>query len=301
MTLNKSKFTSLTFVKKPRALHSQVPREDTLLGSATSSSSLSQPPRKRSKRDVYIATEKTAPSKQSEPASDDDLLKKFDISQIKQDTDKLLNQLDSIKKPEKDQSKYIDKLFSQADTVDKDEKVVALAETQGVMNHLYDDKEATERTERKYKEFSPKVYSKHEIELQTDKYIQIARDILRGKTASYFYEIAREYADSSPRLKVTDSEVINLPKQRYHGYIGAARANTITEHLLDKLKELLSDRKANKVLHFWGDRYFTRFVLTPEIIARIIEQDDQIDLDLAYDKMESTADYGLYVMDQKDQ
>ncbi|KAG7704601.1 hypothetical protein KL933_002212 [Ogataea haglerorum] len=296
MESSKTKFGSLTYIRKPRKLSSRIPSEDTLLGPSSSDSAK---PRRKSKRDVYIACGEVPPSKRPHTNSADELLKDFDISRIKQDTDKLLNQLDSIKKPEKAESKYINKLLSKADSVETDE-VLPIAETQGPMKHIYDDAEATERTSKKYSSFRPKIYTKSELLEATEKQLAVARDILNGKTASYFYEIAREYAESSPRLFVTDSEIINLPKQRYHGYIGSMRANAITQHLLSQLDDLLTDKKSNKVLQFWGRSYFTRFVLTPEIIARIVKQDEQVDLDKAYDMMESTADYGLYIMDQKE-
>ncbi|GMF00728.1 unnamed protein product [Ambrosiozyma monospora] len=101
-------------------------------------------------------------------------------------------------------------------------------------------------------------------------------------------------------------EIIGISKNKYHGYYGQKRQSLIAQYLEETLEgSLRESARRDKIIQFWGKRYFTLYVLSPEVIARMIIEDMTFDdaedkLERAYDYMVSTNDYGFYLMDKND-
>ncbi|GAV28261.1 hypothetical protein PMKS-001731 [Pichia membranifaciens] len=99
-------------------------------------------------------------------------------------------------------------------------------------------------------------------------------------------------------------DISNLPKERYYGYIGAVRGFHIGKAIErdSTLRNLIKEKaKFSRVINFWGIDNFTQYVLAPEVIAHIVlEQGKLEDLDAAYDEMEETNDYGIFVTNTVD-
>lgn len=172
------------------------------------------------------------------------------------------------------------------------------------LDEMINDKAKFKELKKKYSKIKSYVRpdiieSMDDIESLVDKYSEIIVNILNGVQASYFYTQAKKLQQSSKLLTIKDSEIANLPKETYYGYIGAVRGFHIGKVIESNktISKLINEKiKYNKVIQFWGCFNFIQYVLVPEVIANVIMKYSKIhDLDKAYDEMEETNEYGLYV------
>lgn len=130
-------------------------------------------------------------------------------------------------------------------------------------------------------------------------YKKLLIDILNGDESSFFYNEAKKLQQSSNLMNIKYNEIDNLPKYSYYGYIGAVRGfhiGKIIEEDPELCKLIKEKMKFNKVIQFWGVFNFTQYVLTPELIAHIVlKNGNLLDMDDAYDELEDTNEYGIYV------
>lgn len=130
-------------------------------------------------------------------------------------------------------------------------------------------------------------------------YLETVIDILNGVKASYFYTQAKKLQQSSKLLTIKDAEIASLPKETYYGYIGAVRGFHIGKVIEsnETLSKLINEKiRYNKVIQFWGVSNFIQYVLVPEVIANLTMKYSKInDIEEAYDEMEETNEYGLYI------
>lgn len=135
------------------------------------------------------------------------------------------------------------------------------------------------------------------------KYRNYPYDILDGKVGSHFYTIAKDYQRQSNSVQISAKFLNSLPLNKYYGYIGSKRSNLITFQLLEdkRLRSKIAQYgRKSKVVQFWGVDGFIRYVIVPEIIAQVIKANDDLNSVLdAYEIMEQTHDYGVYIMNEK--
>jgi hypothetical protein len=172
------------------------------------------------------------------------------------------------------------------------------------LQSLINNKDKYNEVKRKFEKRKPYINpniinSINDIEIIINKYRNVLIDILNGKTGSYFYNEAKKLQQSSSLMNIKGDEIHNLKKDKYYGYIGAVRGFHIgkmieqDEELLALLKEKL---KLSNVIKFWGIDNFTQYVLAPEVIAHIsLNTGNLEDMDAAYDELEETNDYGMFV------
>lgn len=165
----------------------------------------------------------------------------------------------------------------------------------------------TEKKESLKKEFeyrkpyiTPKILAKKtDIVKLVNTYKDIVSGILNGEVGSYFYNDVKRLQQGSKLMTIKDDEIINLPKNKYYGYIGAVRGFHIGKAIQENpdISLLLRKKmKFNKVIKFLGIDNFTQYVLAPEIIAHLTMKIGKLpDLDSAYDEMEETNQYGMFV------
>lgn len=171
---------------------------------------------------------------------------------------------------------------------------------------IFDDSKRREEVKLKYTkakpDFHPKPLDRQSLMKLVKNHQILLEGILDGNTQSYFYSIAKRYSENSHRPKVSDMDLISVPKGKYYGYIGPKRGHQLSGIITKKLKSALrSKAKHSKVIRFWGLDNFTLYVLVPELIARVVRNDNELSsLDEAYKLMEDTNDYGIYVMDSID-
>ncbi|GMM27881.1 Rtc4 protein [Martiniozyma asiatica (nom. inval.)] len=183
-------------------------------------------------------------------------------------------------------------------------KMKAANESIDVKTQLSDEYKI-EKVKEKYKKMRPnfKPFVFKNI-LEIDKVVKELQnyiiDILKGKVGSFFYTQAKNIQRKSKRNMITDDELISLPKNIYYGYIGSKRGFLIAISILDNLeiKNIVDNVSlTNNVMQFWGIDAFAQYVLAPEVIAKIIMKEKNLkDLELAYDEMEYSNDYGFYIM-----
>ena len=177
------------------------------------------------------------------------------------------------------------------------------------LQSLINNKDKSDEVKRKYA--SGKKYIKQDLIQKVDhirtiveKYRPLVIDILEGQIGSYFYNEAKRLQQASPLMTIRGEDISNLPKERYYGYIGAVRGFHIGKAIErdSTLRNLIKEKaKFSKVINFWGIDNFTQYVLAPEVIAHIVlEQGKLEDLDAAYDEMEETNDYGIFVTNTVD-
>lgn len=146
------------------------------------------------------------------------------------------------------------------------------------------------------------IQSNEDITNIIDCYQQLIINILDGSKPSYFYTLAKRYHSNSKSNLISNDELISIPKSIYFGYIGSKRSNLVTFEILKhpKLSKLIQrQEKANKVIQFWGVDPFVKYVLTPELLAHFIMDNRNLkDINHAYDLMEDTNDYGMYITDK---
>lgn len=169
---------------------------------------------------------------------------------------------------------------------------------------LLNDEDKINRIRPKFETSKPYINcelikSKEDVASIVMKYRKTIENILEGRIGSYFYNEAKKVSNASKLMHVRDSELDNLPKHKYYGYIGAVRGFHIGKRIVEdeKLGPLLKQKaKFSKVMKFWGIDQFAQYVLVPEVIAQIVLENGKLsDLDAAYDEMEATSEYGTFV------
>lgn len=279
--------------------------------------------RRKRKAKVFIASLNDLPNDERSSMENDVLIQKdevdeilggFDMKNVKKNVGQLVRSMDKIKKQNDEQIKKSERSIIEVDDKSRDDqskddvesKIRKMKESVDVVSkaNMYDNTRRSKEVKLKYEEerpdFHPKVLGIAELKSRTSKYISLLESILAGQRQSYFYDIARGISLRSRHPFITDLELINISKSRFHGYYGAIRAHVISSYIIDKLGPLLKEKvQRNKVMKFWRTDYFALYVLASEIIVRFVEDDMQFDtLDEAYVEMENTNDYGLYVMDK---
>lgn len=177
------------------------------------------------------------------------------------------------------------------------------------LQSLINNKDKSDAVKRKYA--GKKKYIKQDLIQKVEhireiveKYRAVVIDILEGQIGSYFYNEAKKLQQASPLMTIRGEDISNLPKERFYGYIGAVRGFHIGKAIErdPTLRNLIKEKaKFSKVINFWGVDNFTQYVLAPEVIAHIVlEQGKLEDLDAAYDEMEETNDYGIFVTNTVD-
>lgn len=289
-------------VKRPRKLGKRTGRFeplDTLSSRPASGDLIKQ--KIKSKRSVYIATVDASPPKERLIKKNEvaELLEGLDMDRMKQDTSKLVQRMDEIKKHSDNKDNMASKAVP-AVSIDEPETMLHSM----IDENVYGDSDRTSKVIEKYSaerpDWHPASLTEQEVVHATDKYLGLCRDII-STGDSHFYKIAKRISTQSNRPFITDLELINLPKGIYHGYLGPRRARIIADRLSNALKSEIrtSLRHKNRVVQYWQD-YFTLYVLASEVIAHIIAEDQQVSLKEAYKEMEQTNDYGIYVMDKQE-
>lgn len=177
------------------------------------------------------------------------------------------------------------------------------------LQSLINNEDKSDEVKKKYSK--KKAYIKHDLIQNLDhvkeiveRYRPVLIDILEGQVGSYFYNEAKKLQQASPLMTIRGEDLLNLPKKRYYGYIGAVRGFHIGKAIERDpvLRNIMREKiKFSKVINFWGIDNFTQYVLAPEVIAHIVlEQGNLQDLDAAYDEMEETNDYGIFVTNTVD-
>ncbi|QPG77072.1 hypothetical protein FOA43_004470 [Brettanomyces nanus] len=240
----------------------------------------------------------------------DELLNSIDVDQMKQNTRKLGREIVKMGKRDvpgvpgiSNVSNDIPKAVP-TDDMDSVFEEIRKSRDQLDKHSVYDDSWRRREVEKKYAEkrpeFRPAVLSRQQLRDIVDEKIEVVKEIVEGRKKSHFYKLAKQYSRSSSKPFLTDLELINLPKQRYFGYFGVVRSYIIAKRIEEKLGMIIrSESKENKVIEFWGVNYYALYVLTPEVIARMVKQEMGFGtLHEAYEEMEKTNDYGLFVMDK---
>jgi len=279
--------------------------------------------RRKKKVKVFIASLNEPPTDERSAMKNDVLIQKdeveevlggFDLKSVKKSASQLVKNMDKIKQRNDEQIKKSkrstieveDKAKDDQPNDDVESKIQKMKESVDVGHeeNMYDNsrrsKEVKLKYERERPSFQPRVLGTAELQSRTEKHIPLLKGILSGHRRSHFYDIARGISQESLHPFITDLELINVSKDRFHGYYGAVRAHVISAYIIDKLGPLLKEKfHRNRVMKFWRTDYFALYVLASEVIARLVEEDMQFDtLDEAYAEMQRTNDYGLYVMDK---
>ncbi|VEU19285.1 DEKNAAC100377 [Brettanomyces naardenensis] len=170
--------------------------------------------------------------------------------------------------------------------------------------NLYDDTRKVAKVRKKYEaqrpDFHPVALEKAALQSRVRPLLPVVLKIIKNKIPSHFYDLAKEYCDSTPMRFISDIQLINVLKSPYYGYYGVVRSHVISKYIVKKFeKELKRAAHHDEVVRFWGVEYFALYVLASEVIARFVKEDLKLgSLDDAYGDMIQTNDYGLYIMDK---
>ncbi|GMG32237.1 unnamed protein product [Ambrosiozyma monospora] len=258
-------------------------------------------------------------SKKKEIKNSDEV---FNLLASVKNTENFISDMDELKKNSSDsktkKTKHSDKLDallndnndSIVDNVIEDIEGLKQFNNKSMKSLMSGNSETVEAVRQKYKkefpELNPDILDKDQILERVEKYIPFVKKILKRSEQSFFYDLAKQIADSSHRSVITDMEIIGMPKNKYHGYFGQKRQSLIAQYLEQTLENFLRESsRHDKTIQFWGKRYFTMYVLSPEVISRMIIEDMMFDdtedkLKKAYEFMVLTNDYGFYLMDKND-
>ncbi|KAG0682618.1 Restriction of telomere capping protein 4 [Pichia californica] len=269
----------------------------------------------------------------------DSVMKEFDIDEMQQRTEELKNKLDNQeidlkkkKENKKEKNSIVSQYISEHLTKDTLLDMELLSKPNSISNSITSShKNNPEKKDKKHdisldnllnnKDRANEVIKKHsgkgktfirkdliktleDIRILVKKYRKVLVDILNGEIGSFFYTEAKVLQQSSPMMSIKGDEIHNLPKHRFYGYIGAVRGFHIGKMIENDsfLNELLREKmRYSDVIKFWGINNFSQYVLAPELIAHLILDEGKLeDLDEAYDIMEDTNDYGMFVTNIKD-
>lgn len=292
--------------------------------------------RKRKKRDVYIADiADIAPTDQltqilieSTDNHKRSVMDEFDVNDLKSNFETMNAKYDGLFTERKNKgndvqgketvesvsSKFIhsqlDKVKTTymedtrtSDTIEKFHKDVEAKDRSSLESMMMNNKERYKRIKDKWE--SEKEYirpdiikNQRDIELIVTKHKSLLVDILEGRQGSYFYNFAKQIKNGSSRSTIRSDELLNLPKNKYFGYIGAVRGFQIGKQIEQEMFEMLHNkRRHNAIVYFWGVSRFCQYVLAPEVIARLHMELSGSDVQTAYDEMELANEYGLLVTD----
>lgn len=145
--------------------------------------------------------------------------------------------------------------------------------------------------------------TKSQLGARVAKYLEIIPDLLNGTmTMSCFYDMAKSQRDKigNDTLRQRDKYMINWDDFT-GGYYGLKRQFYISSLILTHHKsKLIQKSKKNHTLAFWGIEDFCKFILSNEIIVRLVMEDYGCDLAKAESITKSTVEYGKIVSDDKE-
>ncbi|CDK26869.1 unnamed protein product [Kuraishia capsulata CBS 1993] len=199
-------------------------------------------------------------------------------------------------------------LLLASDRIDEEEdldQIARLRQTDEPGSNPLDDKAAHDLAVEKYarKSFLPKTYTAKSalVKALAPVCAKTVRKIVGGSAKSYYYRLARELAETSPRELITQQELMDLKTQSFPmGYFGTKRGSAITQHILEEYSQEIRDleERGDKVVKFLSVERFASMVLTCEVLARGARKEFSLpSLEDAYNLLELTCDYGWYIMD----
>lgn len=246
------------------------------------------------RRKIHIAqlSESAAGEGSEGPSAVDDLLAPTDAS--------YMSKLDKIQRETPPRSTCVPKVIDLPTITPKPTSTIDLS-----IRSITDKSSKEDMVRSKYKaaqkDYTTGLMSNEDITNIIKASEELVSHILDGSSPSYFYTIAKRYQKNSPTSIISNDALISIRKNIYFGYVGSNRWNQLTFAILrhpNLSKQLRKQEKTNKVIQFWGVDPFAKYVLAPEVVANLIKKNEGLaDINLAYDMMEDTHDYGIYITD----
>ncbi|CAH6720140.1 putative restriction of telomere capping protein 4 [[Candida] jaroonii] len=162
-----------------------------------------------------------------------------------------------------------------------------------ISNILEKDNLAEIKNKYKGKE-PPKVPSKPELLNRIDPLLDRIPDLLSGKeNMSFFYDLAKEERNKTSNETLRQRDKYHINWQNFAGgYYGLQRQQFIASIIMEKYQpQLKQSLKKNATVQFWGIEDFSKYVLSNEIILRLIVEDKNCTFAEAEVIIRETSDY----------
>ncbi|SCU96801.1 LADA_0H02828g1_1 [Lachancea dasiensis] len=144
----------------------------------------------------------------------------------------------------------------------------------------------------------PTVLFANELVQKVQKHLHLVEQILSGKRASLYYDNARQAFSSSEKAVMSMAEFRQLDLNKFTaGFYGVKRQMRVALEILARYRPLL-EKKNNAVLKWWGVKDFAQYVLAPELLSALCQEEMSLPLlEDAWDVMEHTTEFGHIVAD----
>lgn len=140
----------------------------------------------------------------------------------------------------------------------------------------------------------PTELDRNEFEKRVKKHLKTAEGILTGEIESAFYTKAKNYAEKSSKPNITRIALAfdkMTPPKGYFGYKGVEYASLVLQTYL-RQKLLETQKKTPWMKKFIIAPIVFELAVIPEILARLIAQDQNVSYEQACEILEESTPYG---------